>query len=89
MFQSDGAVPLLEDEDDDPERRGEREEVEHHALIASTGERNARVAGSASGAGQPEDVREAAEQRMQEVAVDRREAGERAVRAFRLRSRGR
>ena len=32
MSQSDGAVALLEDEDDDPEGGGERDEVEQHGL---------------------------------------------------------
>ena len=72
-------MSLLEDEDDDPERRGEREDVEHHGLdrehdrAERPGEQDQRQEQD-----EREHVGEAAEQGVQEVAVDRGDAGQRA-----------
>ena len=76
------AVALLEDEHDDPERRGEREQVQQHGLERQD-ERAERPGEQDQGQqhDQGDGVGEAAGQRVQEVTVGRGDAGESAVRS--------
>ena len=79
-------MALLEDEHDDPEGCGQRDQVQQHRLdrehdrAERAGEQDQRQEQD-----EREHVREAAEQRVHEVAVDRGDAGQRAVRALELR----
>ena len=78
-----GAVPLLEDEHDDAEGRRERDEVEHDGLEREHDRaKRACEQDQRQDQDQSEHVGEAAEERMDEVAVDCRHPGERAVRAL-------
>ena len=77
---------MLEDEDDDPERAGERDEVQHDRLDREHDRaERPREQDHRQEQDEPEHVREAAEQRVQEVAVDRGQSGHRAVRPFQAR----
>ena len=80
MFHSAGAVALLEDEDDDPEGGGEREQVQQHCLDREHDRaERARQQDQRQQQHERQHVGEAAEQGVQEVAVDRGDAGQRAV----------
>ena len=77
-------MSLLEDEDDDPEGGGERDQVQHHGLDCEHDRaERPREQDQRQDQDEGEHVGEAAEQGVQEVAVDRGDAGQRAVGALR------